>query len=446
MDFPIGNTFSVNQISDKPLTPKTRVKGQKDDEFIRNSGNQTEDSSLKIQKPVPRVVYNPVPTSSQDIKTHQSPEVRISKLADAIQAEIKEHIGEAKDVTDKYFGDLIGETGVITARVKDKDSIISKLENKLEIVLDKLDKNESCTEICKIALGDGYGTRIQLEPLSNETARETVENAGLDYDSFVADIQDYIKSGKELPENYKEVITKLKTLHAQPIVDRLIDLSGKDNYKITEINNYGDDITSYFTYGQVKSIAYAINNPDFSIITKADDPDVLNKQTIIDPETGEVSFSMTNDSGDVVGKLNTENAIKKSGYSSCQFNIEYTFKDNTKGFGELQIRSTKLNKFADAEHIPYDIRKGKIKETDTEYAPIYKLVKGMNKDSYKKYNQYLTSVYQSIRMQELGFEDVKIPDLNGNFYYENGTMIDKNDMAQLTYDNLIEYKSKVKSK
>ena len=114
------------------------------------------------------------------------------------------------------------------------------------------------------------------------------------------------------------------------------------------------------------------------------------------------------------------------------------FKDQSKGFGELQVRSTKLHEFAEAEHIPYDIKKGKITEDETKYAPIFKVIKGMHKDSYKNYNKYLTKVYQALRMQELGL-DIKVPELKGSYKYEDGTEIPSHELQKMTYKNLIEY-------
>ena len=85
-------------------------------------------------------------------------------------------------------------------------------------------------------------------------------------------------------------------------------------------------------------------------------------------------------------------------------NTQHPFEDGTTGNGELQIRGTEVNDFADVEHIPYDIRQKKIIASDTEYAPVYNLIKGLSDDAYKSYNTYLTKVYNWLRLKELGIE------------------------------------------
>ena len=97
--------------------------------------------------------------------------------------------------------------------------------------------------------------------------------------------------------------------------------------------------------------------------------------------------------------------VRPSGYTALQMN--FVTKD---GFVfEWQLRGSKINKFAECEHVPYDIREDKdvtggnpiLKEL---YAPIENTVKHLSPEEYDIYNEYLTSHYEHLRKQELGFE------------------------------------------
>ena len=109
-------------------------------------------------------------------------------------------------------------------------------------------------------------------------------------------------------------------------------------------------------------------------------------------------------------------------------NTQHLLSNGTIGQGELQIRGTEVNAFADVEHIPYDIRQGKIKANDPKYADIYSLIKGMDAEtSYKKYNEYLTHTYNALRLREYGFEIPenlmpKIEDYLGEFGFTKDQM------------------------
>ena len=107
-------------------------------------------------------------------------------------------------------------------------------------------------------------------------------------------------------------------------------------------------------------------------------------------------------------ELNVKNKLTKvrpSGYTALQMN--FVTKD---GFiFEWQLRGSKVNTFAECEHVPYDIREGKDvtggkKILESLYAPIKDAVEHLDDKQYEKYNNYLTAHYEHLRKQELGFE------------------------------------------
>ena len=97
--------------------------------------------------------------------------------------------------------------------------------------------------------------------------------------------------------------------------------------------------------------------------------------------------------------------VRDSGYTALQMNF-YT-KDGD--VFEWQLRGSKVNKFAECEHVPYDLRTGKdvtggkaiLKNL---YAPIESAVKNMKDEVFENYNNYLTAHYEHLRKLELGFE------------------------------------------
>lgn len=107
--------------------------------------------------------------------------------------------------------------------------------------------------------------------------------------------------------------------------------------------------------------------------------------------------------------------IRPSGYTALQMN--FVTKD---GFTfEWQLRGSKVNKFAECEHVPYDARENKDLTGGNEklkalYAPIEKVIKSMSPEQYDEYNKYLTAHYEYLRKLELGFESEK-PVLSNEF-------------------------------
>ncbi len=339
-------------------------------------------------------------------------------------------------------------TAKITARTKGIQStlnkLITKFENdKLEINDIKIDITKASTQeieqACKNAIGDSFGTRIQLESIKENEAQEIItnclKNTKLTYEEFIAYMQ-----GKGAPEGVdnidaiaKYTIDTLKEKQTQKTVERLISAIEHNDIHITELNNYGSDLSSYFTASQLHEIAQAYNKQTgekLTIVTKLDIYD--GKGAIITKDGFEDDFAI----------YKTEEAQKDSGYTSTQMNVTHKFNDGQEGNGELQIRGTFVNEFGDIEHIPYDIRKGKITAKDTEYSEIYNTIKNMSDESYKLYNQYLSKTYDYLRLQELGIKTEK-PKLEGIFKTKSGQIISDSDIQALSMEGLSKLSKKI---
>ena len=320
------------------------------------------------------------------------------------------NIDEAEQqIKDKF--DNLSSVEKITAREKSQKSVMEKLSQKF-----RKNKLKSITEKdCLDAIGDAYGTRIQIKNLTPEESlkiiKKGLKGTDVSYEQFIK----YMTGNKSelddavldtLDNVGQDVLNSLKEAQTQEVVDNLIKGINNKSIKVTELNNYGDEMSSYFTEKQLLDIADAVKDKTgekLNIVTKASEDLKI--------------ASYVNENKYYEGKsyiINEENSIKDSGYTSSQMNLNHEFKNSDIGLGELQIRGTEVNEFADIEHIPYDIRKGKIGPESSEYSGIYNLIQKMDDKSFNDYNSYLKDVYNYLRLKELGIDSTE-PVLKGTF-------------------------------
>lgn len=327
----------------------------------------------------------------------------------------------------------------ISARVKGNDSIFSKLANKYS----NAQLNEITHSNCFEAITDAYGARLQLKSLSTDDAADIINNflkdSPYDYNDYLRflnneqidlTMRDYFKK-----EN-KNILNILKEKQTNEAFTALLDAIDNKRLNITELNNYGDEFSSYFTDKQINQIAdtyYNRYNKTLTVVTDISNIDAKGAKITLDDE-GNTILEFEN----LIVK--EKNAIKKSGYASSQMNTVYDFGKGKNGLGELQIRGAQLNEFADAEHVPYDIRSGKIVRSDKKYSSIYEVIKSMSKKSFNKYNEYLTSVYHYYRLKELGI-NINTPTLSGRFFTAEGDEITNSVVNLLSSDALIQLKN-----
>ncbi|MBE7704687.1 MAG: hypothetical protein E7Z90_02595 [Cyanobacteria bacterium SIG29] len=352
------------------------------------------------------------------------------------------NMDEAKAQYQKAFGDSFE----ITGRAKSESSIFKKLANKT--MKGKL--NSTAWNECYDAIGDGYGLRITLKPVDSEISdkiiRNGLKNSSLDYDDFIQILQ---KNNLEnLDDSTKKIViditNQLKEEQTKDMVSTFCRNIENGTVSITEINNYGDLINSYFSPKQVKEI---INSYYAKSIKDSIGNDTISLQEIkkyviggneaqnIDPTVASIidkakqkvkpldvvtqlddlyngkgaQVEIDDDNNTTVKNadsiIKNKGAKKDSGYTSFQTNVKIKLSDGTIGNGELQIRGSILNDFADVEHIPYDIRTDKIFETDGKYAPIMKIIKKMSPEEYEIYcKEYLQQEYNYLIQLERGIQ------------------------------------------
>lgn len=358
----------------------------------------------------------------------------LTDQANNLHSKYSNSVDKASASTEKAFENIDGIT--VTSRPKSENSIFEKLARKLQDGELSVIDEASCLN----AIGDGVGIRVQMKSLTQDEAQRLIEgelkNTGISYDDFVK----YLKgdtSGFDtemltsLDAIKPSIINTLKEAQTQDTFTALRTAIDGRKITITELNNYGDDLSSYFTNRQLQELAEVYPAEGrLSIVSKLDKDFEFPHQKIVLDEDGTIIIQNDKLS------LKQDGATKKSGYTSTQMNTKYSFDNSING--ELQIRGTSVNEFADVEHIPYDIRQGKITELDTEYSPIYSTIKKMSDDSYKQYNKYLTQVYEWLRLKELGIETAE-PILSGTFVTKNGEVISDEALQMLSRVGLTDF-------
>lgn len=231
--------------------------------------------------------------------------------------------------------------------------------------------------LAEVKDAEGVRTLFELKDYSNHPeVQELLANG---------DREGAIRRAAELQSN--ETFEALKRY-----VDSVAE--GTNEVEITRMSNYmGKDGIPYFSEAQLSALkAYAdskgVKLPIIERVTVKEEADGSRTETVNHKSTTKV---------------------RGSGYTALQMNFRLK-----NGFIlEGQFRGTKVDNFAEAEHVPYDIRTGKDiigarSELRRIYEPMIELLKGENKISdemFDEHTAYLTAHYEYLRLVELGFED-----------------------------------------
>lgn len=402
-------------------TPETNVIVESEKATIKTEAGES--ATAKPVKEKPKYL---------DKELREKTNANLSKQAEELEALYASHLGEAEDQIKASFENL-STVKEVTARSKGSDSIFAKLANKYKKGKLKTTSQRDCLE----AIGDAYGTRVQLKSLTPEKSKEVIEDClqGYDvsYEQFIkyinGDTKSLDKATIETIEEVKDsVIDLLKETQTGDVVRKLIQDIEDGTITITELNNYGNKLSSYFTDSQLQDIAqayYLKTNERLKIVTQNDFTKTSNVEFGLDD-----TLSYTVD-------LDTNGAVKDSGYASSQMNTKHIFKDGKVGNGELQIRGVDLNKFADVEHIPYDIRKGKITAQNTKYKEVFDIIDGMSDKTYDAYIKYLNDVYEHLRLKELGIE-TPMPNID-KALQGTASGLRKPELRLIGYEGLLKY-------
>ena len=295
---------------------------------------------------------------------------------------------EIKDKLVKALFDAgLGDKNSMSYRVKGVQSLFDKLKNYL---FDNQDKPKNYFD-AEDDVRDLFAARTIVE--SGKFAKHP-------------DVVKLLNAG-----DTKGAVRRAAELQSQPTVEKikaLLDRQAKaeSDIELTRISNYkGADGIPYLSEAQLADIKkFALDRGiklDFVTRIEPDDP-MYNK---------------------IDAKAHNKKAatkVRDSGYTALQLN----FRNKADGqIFEWQYRGDKVTVFAEAEHVPYDLRTGKdIISAHPELEPLYTPIKEllskdiMTEEQFNNYNKYLTAHYEYLRKRELGFDAVE-PSLEdfGNF-------------------------------
>ncbi len=295
-------------------------------------------------------------------------------------------------------------------RSKQFGSTLDKINSKLSKM-----PASSFDEVNQI-VADGIGTRAIFKSINGEDALKILKNADITDGEIqilknlwnMTDISDITVDEAALLNKANGLLAQAQT---QGFVDRLAKAIQNNEISMTEINNYaGRDGIAYFSESQIKQLhdawlesIDAQNGYEFKVVTKITKDGNLARALGFDNEQ--------------VAQISKESA-KKSGYTACQTNFKYS----NSALGEGQFRGAEVQKFAEYEHFPYDIKKGKntvtekimelassgkidVAEQLDEYQTLVRII-AQDDSLYSKYNDYLRQTYNYLRKKELGILDI----------------------------------------
>lgn len=316
------------------------------------------------------------------------------KISSKLDTEIKEAVASIrtryKDKADdikKYLLEAgLNNIGTMTARLKGSQSLYDKIANYIK------DHPTASLEEALKDVRDAFG------------ARTIVKSA--DYKNH-PEVKELLETGDE-----RGAMLKAAELQSQPAVEKLKGMilaqaQGKDGLELARISNYvSDDGIPYFSEAQLAELKQfgAQHGVNVDYVVKIDKSD---------PNYAQMKAA---------GYKPTTKG-QPSGYTALQMN----FKTKTGETIEWQFRGEEVNRFAEGEHIPYDLRTGKNiigehKELEPLYNPIKELLSKDKMDDtvYKEYNRYLSDYYKHLRKLELGFESVepKLADYGKGFKFD----------------------------
>ena len=245
---------------------------------------------------------------------------------------------------------------LLKGRPKSKGSIYSKIVDECIVKEEKIEK------IMKsVKLSEAQKT-AEIANLKNKEAKYLTN-----IDAARGKVNDLIGTRIVLKDAGKAAMNELAA--------SLIEGIKNDKIVITEVRNYrGTASKFYFSKSQIEQIQSAAAEKGIKITV-----------------------------------LEGEKQIKSSGYTAVQMKIQHA----NGALGELQIRGKVVDKVADFEHIPYDLKTGKDISRGSNkigelLAPFEKTIKKLTETEYVEYEKYLAKTYKAARKQELGLPTKKV--------------------------------------
>lgn len=323
---------------------------------------------------------------ASDILEKVGDRYKLNKKGDEIAFKLAEQIHKVAQEAEPDIVSTIKKMGLadgerFSFRSKSVQSLHDKIQNALA---DSMEKGGSLTfEQALDDVRDAEGIRTIFE--------------AKDYTSH-PEVQELLQKGDE-----KGAVRRASELQSNDTFEALkgyIDsvADGTNDVELFKMSNYmGKDGIPYFSEEQLMTLKHYAASKGVKI-------PIFERVTVKEEADGTKTVEKN-------PKATTK--VRGSGYTAFQAN----FRTKNGFIFEGQWRGPIVDPFAEAEHVPYDIRTGKdIIGVHTELTNIYKSIieslAGENKISdvmFDEHTNYLTEYYEYSRKTELGFEDGKNP-------------------------------------
>lgn len=412
-----GNGSMTAQRYTKPLTPYTEA-GNKIHELKESKPEKNPQLVAEIKADIENL-RKTEPQKADELQIVLDMFTNPPKVQDVTDKQIDavvNYLNDHYDHLEGYLSEQVGEIGISDPklgrfghRIKGEWSTRDKIANYI--------KDEIAKEAEAKKKGETYTTKTLLDAFKDvrdKYACRTVFEKG-DFTNhpkvkvLIAQANSLAKEGKTTLAAAKmhEAELKAAELQSEPVRLQILEAmrkakqEGKDLTAVRISNYASEGGIPIFTPQQMESLKLeaAEMGIDVEFIKLAKD---------IDPKA----------TTEFVDGASTKK--QPSGYTALQINFE----TKTGEVIEWQYRGEFVNEFAEAEHLPYDLRTGKhpwaqYPELETLYKPIANLIDEhvMPKHAYKQLNKYFTDYYTHLRRLELGFESEE-PKLED---YENYT-------------------------
>mgnify|MGYP004560309643 CR=1 FL=1 len=323
---------------------------------------------------------------ASDILEKVGDRYKLNKKGDEIAFKLAEQIHKVAQEAEPDIVSTIKKMGLadgerFSFRSKSVQSLHDKIQNALA---DSMEKGGSLTfEQALDDVRDAEGIRTIFEAkdyTSHPEVQELLQKG---------DEKGAVRCASELQSN--DTFEALKGY-----IDSVAD--GTNDVELFKMSNYmGKDGIPYFSEEQLMTLKHYAASKGVKI-------PIFERVTVKEEADGTKTVEKN-------PKATTK--VRGSGYTAFQAN----FRTKNGFIFEGQWRGPIVDPFAEAEHVPYDIRTGKdIIGVHTEltniYKPIIESLAGENKISdvmFDEHTNYLTEYYEYSRKTELGFEDGKNP-------------------------------------
>lgn len=373
-------------------------------------------------------------------------EADLGTTAIQIVEDLTQKFGEAIAQINRAFSGLKSVIG-IQNRTKTVPSVYAKIMRGVQ-------EGEVTTfDTAKSFILDGIGSRIlskSLPKLSKNKINSMVNNLKVGEKELTKEqkilLKKYIYGHDLTPEQEIEVLPLFEKFaqpliekRSQPVVDNLLlsiakSRMIKDGLTLEEIKTKGllsEELIKRLQTETIEPLDITLMNnyrgihglPEFSSKQIQSIRKMTEDRLIIHSRPDLVDYDRFPNEGYTKDEIK-EFALKHSGYRTAQANVIHS----NGALGEIQFRGELTNRFAEYEHLAYDLRQGK-----NTLGPIFDdfkaAISSLDDKNYSEYNLYLEKCYNYYYRLELGLPAVK-PKLPDKF-----DKILSDDSLKMLHDN-----------